>query len=247
MRAPELLSLAIDWLRAEFPDAVIVPEMSVADWGGARIDVAAITDAEIVGVEIKGEGDSPTRLELQGLRYGQVARQMWLLVTPEGTLRERCEKKRPANWGLLEVHDGEVRPANRATKLGPPKKSGSGGVYYGTIADPDSYKPSTAHQLKQQCAFAMCGTLWRDELHDIAVREGLAPSPRMRVSDLTDLVIESLPVPTLHGAMIDQLRNRKWGPKTVIDPRRPEEKGLFPNRKSPNRPIQGNLLNEGSS
>ena len=54
MRANQLLKLAIAWLKESHPGSIIVTELSVADWGGARIDVAAITEEEVVGVEIKG-------------------------------------------------------------------------------------------------------------------------------------------------------------------------------------------------
>ena len=72
MKAPELLPLAVDWLAETYPGSIIVTELSVADWGGALVDVAAITETEIVGVEIKGDGDSPARLKLQGMAYGRV-------------------------------------------------------------------------------------------------------------------------------------------------------------------------------
>ena len=95
MRAPELRDLTIAWLRARHPEAIIVPELSVADWGGASIDVAAITPTHIVGVEIKAEGDSPSRLDLQGAVYPRVAREMWLL--PDESIREKCFAKKPGS------------------------------------------------------------------------------------------------------------------------------------------------------
>ncbi len=242
MKAPELLGLAIEWLKTAYPDSIIVPEMSVADWGGALIDVAAITPDEVVGIEIKGEGDSPSRLDLQGLRYGRVARRMWLLVTPEGTLAERCEKKRPKGWGHLELHDGRVRPENRARKLGPLIKTKHGSRRE-MVPDLDTYEPDEARENSQQCAWAMCGTLWRDELHDLATRARLAPPSRMRVQDLTDLICSKMPVPDIHEAMMRQLWLRDWAArKQVIDLRQAEGSSGFANRKAPNRPIQGNLL-----
>jgi|GEM_PF-2641687 len=222
MKAPELLDLAINWLKQEYPDATIVTEMSVADWGNARIDVAAITDDEMIGIEIKGEGDSPTRLELQGLRYGQVARKMWLLCTPEGTLAERCAKKKPQGWGKLQVVDGVVETSER------------------WASDDRSYVQHwKARDSQQFNPWAMCGTLWRDELYDLAVRKNLQPHRTARVTDLTETIIDHLPVPELHDAMIFQLRRRVWK-KKVIDLRYPPEKPMS-NRKAPNRPTQGKL------
>lgn len=92
MKANELTELAIEWLSKQYPDSVIVTELSVSSWGGASIDVAAITDNEIAGIEIKGEGDSPSRLKLQGLVYGRVARKMWLLADEKASRRSALQK-----------------------------------------------------------------------------------------------------------------------------------------------------------
>ena len=206
MRANQLLAVAISWLRETYPGSIIVTELSVADWGGARIDVAAITEEEVVGVEIKGLGDSPYRLELQGLRYGQVARTMWLLPTPKGTLAEQCKKHRPKNWGMLTAVGGTVQPAVR---------------YKSEHTDHvDYYEPRPSDQL---APYAICGTLWRDELYDIARRQQIRVATRARVADLTKALIESMPVPALHDAMVEQLRMREWK-RHVIDTRPESER-----------------------
>lgn len=230
MKAKELCDLAIEWLKSEYPGSIIVTELSVEDWGGARIDVAAITDEEIVGIEIKGEGDSPTRLDLQGLVYSRVARRMWLLCTPEGTLAERCAKKKPTGWGTLEVHEGTVRPVNVAKKLGPVEKLATGGTQQSWVVDHDDYKPDEAGLNMRQCIWAMCGTLWRDELYEIARLNGVKVTGRAYVGALTDAICEQLPVPKMHDLMIEELRRRIWR-KPVID-----------TRSRPPRPVQGNLL-----
>jgi hypothetical protein len=219
VKADILTEKAIDWMKVEYPDSIVVTEMSVDDWGSARIDVAAITDKDIVGVEIKGEGDSPTRLDLQGLVYGKVARRMWLLVSPAGTLAERCEKKRPRGWGRLEVFDGDVRPKNVARKLGPVEKT-THGTRQGYVPDPDTYKPDDAMRYFRQCPWAMCGTLWRDELYEIARLNGVQVKGRALAGALTDAICEQMPVPKLHDEMIKQLRQRVWR-KPVIDLRSP--------------------------
>ena len=203
MRAPELTELAIRWLQTAYPDAFITTELSVAEWGGASVDVAAITTSEIVGVEIKGEGDSPTRLELQGLKYGRVCRFMWLLPSPEGTLARRCESNRPRGWGMLAVEDGRVMPAALGERTD------------GTV------RRSKAREQPHQCAMAMCETLWRDELV-AAARIGEATihaGPRPRVSELRAGIVASLPTPRIHDLMIDRLRKRVWpAGKRVIAP-----------------------------
>ena len=216
MRAAELTMLTVDWLKVEYPTSTIVTELSVDDWGAARIDVAAITDDEIIGVEIKGEGDSPTRLDLQGLVYSRVARRMWLLCTPSGTLAERCAKKKPVGWGTLEVSNGVIRPQNVAKKLGPVEELDDGSSRQRYIEDIDTYVPDESGLNVRQCIWAMCGTLWREELCEIARISGIKVNSKTYVHELTEAIVEKLPVPRMHDHMIKALRKRAWR-KPVID------------------------------
>tara|TARA_R110000751_G_scaffold307812_1_gene431881 strand:+ start:48039 stop:48725 length:687 start_codon:yes stop_codon:yes gene_type:complete len=220
MRAPELRDLTIAWLRARHPEAIIVPELSVADWGGASIDVAAITPTHIVGVEIKAEGDSPSRLDLQGAVYPRVAREMWLL--PDESIREKCFAKKPSGWGRLEVWDGAVRPWNRATKVARFEERERNGMRWKvgiSERDHDRVDPDEAQRLNALCPASMCGTLWRDELAQIALRVGgLRLFGRANVGPLTEAICAQLPAPVIHDLMIEQLRARAWGSKKVVQP-----------------------------
>ena len=216
MKASELKSLTVQWLSEKYKKATIVEEMSIADWGGALVDVAAITDKEIIGVEINGEGDSPTRLDLQGYRYGQVANKMWLLVTPEGTLAERCYKKQPQGWGLLEVYDGKVRPYNRFKVPSGEYEKTKWGRRMIYERSETGYKPDAPKKSENLNPWAMCGTLWRDELYEISCDLEMDLPKRARVKDITNCLISKVPVPVLHDEMVKQLRKRKWR-KKVID------------------------------
>lgn len=236
MKAHQLRELAIDWLMTEYPGSIIVTELSVSDWGGALIDVAAITESEIVGVEIKGEGDSPARLELQGHVYGRVARRMWLLA--DESIQDKCHAKCPGGWGRLEVWEGAVRPLNRAQKqigmqkVKATKASGFSSYERPVYARDDSqYDPDTAGEERALCPWSMCGTLWRDELYDIARLHRVQTVGRANVLPLTEAITNQLPMPVIHAAMIDQLRRRVWR-KPVIDTRKISTK----------RPVQGTML-----
>jgi hypothetical protein len=218
MRAPELTRLAAAWLARRHPGAVIVPELSVADWGGARIDVAAITPERIVGVEIKGEGDSPARLDRQGLAYGMVAREMWFL--PCAALAKKCFEKAPRGWGKLEVFEGAVRPLNTARRLGPmrPTSTGSAATW---SPDTDRYRPSSACVGGHLSPAVMCGALWRDELFEIARRCVDPATPgRARVHDLVASIVGKLSADEVHAEMIAALRARTWR-RDVFDLRKP--------------------------
>lgn len=104
MKALELRDKAKLWLRAKYPQALITHELSVAEYGGALVDVAAILDDHIVGVEIKGEGDSPARLGLQGGMYSRVCRTMHLLA--DESIRKKCAAALPPGWGEIRIGSG---------------------------------------------------------------------------------------------------------------------------------------------
>lgn len=212
--AIELRLLAQNWLASRHPDAVIVTELSVANWGGASVDIAAITDSHIIGVEIKGTGDSPTRLDRQHLAYGMVVREMWLLPCP--TIRDRCFAKRPPGWGRLEVWNGEVRPGNLAATLGPKEKAKTG-WRYPTVRDDSRYEPDLATIAGHLTPSAMTGTLWKDELSTIAQRNGIEGVTKSSYTHVLAEAIEGqMPAPLLHAEMIRELRARAWR-KDVID------------------------------
>lgn len=116
-KALALCDLASDWLAARYPDALIVRELSVGKWGKALIDIAAITPEHIIGVEIKGEGDSGARLELQGHMYSRVATHMFLLTAP--ALDKIAEKHLPAGWWHLRVGGAGI-DGGRLDRIGYP-------------------------------------------------------------------------------------------------------------------------------
>lgn len=230
LTAIELRLLAQKWLSERHPDSIIVNELSVADWGGASIDIAAITETHIVGVEIKGAGDSPARLDRQGLAYGMVAREMWLLPCP--TLMQKCFAKRPKGWGRLEVWEGAVRPLNTAKKVSgrEPLKGHPGATRMVYSRDDSLYDPDTAAVCGHLCPQAMCGTLWRDELAAIAGRYRLSGvPPRAHVHTLAEAIEDQIPAPAIHTEMIRELRARSWR-KEVIDLRTPDGKAVAQGR-----------------
>ena len=220
MKACELTDLAVEWLSVEFPQSIIIRELSVADWGGASVDVAAITDTKIVGVEVKGEGDSPSRLDRQGITYGMVVREMWLL--PDESLEKKCRQSLPVGWGVLEVRDGLVRPRNKAMKIGERENVTVGDQVhyrYPSIPDDSRYDPCKAYPQLHLCPHSICGTLWRDELYDMARLLGLRLPLRVPVNVITSELCANVPVTVLHDQMVAALRRRSWK-KHVIDLRK---------------------------
>lgn len=218
MKAHELRELSIDWLTKRYPESIIVPELSVADWGGASLDVAAITATHIVGIEIKGEGDSPARLPLQDALYSRVVKEMWVL--PDESIMDKCIAASAFNWGILEIHDDKVRPYNKYTIPTGNLIPGKTKYLRRQMARSEAkYVPSQPVESKVQCSYSMCGTLWKEELYEIAKAMGLEKiNKSTRVHVLTEAVCNNLPAPLIHDLMINQLLKRKWR-KAVIDNR----------------------------
>lgn len=140
--ASRLTDMASDWLARRYPGALIVRELSVGTWGSALIDIAAILPDRIVGVEVKGDGDSTTRLKLQTALYSKAAQEMYLLPAP--SLASRCERVRWGGWGLLGVVGEDVRVVAKAPS-----------------SEPNASPLPTA-------PFQILQALWADELHWIA-------------------------------------------------------------------------------
>lgn len=191
MRAGELRLLAIDWLAETYPGSLIVPELSIGTWGSALLDVAAITESEIIGVEIKGEGDSPARLRLQAALYSKAATRMFLL--PCADMEARCFKHIPAAWGRLCIREGRAEPA-----LTPWQQRQKDLGWGFDLAERLSTSP---HQLLQ--------CLWRNELDEIARLESVITG-KVDVEALRWKLAESVPLERLRSRVCYALRHRGW-------------------------------------
>lgn len=185
--AKALLGEAILWLREEWPEAVIIPELSVASWGGARLDVAAVTPTELVGVEIKGEGDSTARLQLQGLMYSPVCTRIFLLSAP--SLRERCRAAKPPGWLMATNGDGDFW-SHKATNRG----------------FDDDYKimPTSPYRLVDM--------LWADEMRYLFNAHDVQPENvgRSRQEARWRAIANQVPMGKLQPSVYRILYRRRW-------------------------------------
>jgi len=195
MKAPELTDIAETWLRGMYPQAHIVREFSVSEYGGALIDVAAIIEDQIVAVEVKGDGDSPTRLALQGMMYSRVCRSIFLLASPD--LKKRCDKHRPRGWGTLSVepqdHYGWSQESGLWVRRDHDQKTGYG-----------------------LASVALAAIPWTREYGVFSGELGWSV-PKTK-SDCIRAVAEHEPLPNIERAVCSVLRSRDWFPKSVSLP-----------------------------
>ena len=114
--AAKLTLMALRWLRGEYPDALLTTELCTEKYAGARLDVGAITEQDIMGVEVKGDGETAARLNRQGWVYSRSASKMWLLAAP--SLRDRIGKHKPPGWNeLFPSDDGLTCPYVQPQRL----------------------------------------------------------------------------------------------------------------------------------
>lgn len=178
--ARKLTVMAVDWLRDRYPDAIIVSEFCVGNWGSASIDVAAITQDEIIGVEIKGDGDSPARIKLQACAYGRAATRMWMLPSP--SLAGRVfDKHMPIGWGRLEVDGDKIK----------------------------AWTPWQPQRLAN-APLQLTETLWKPELVQVAHRLSVPTGKRDRVDEIQEAIAETVPMRDIRREVVSQLRRRNW-------------------------------------
>lgn len=183
-RAPRLCDLASDFLAERFPGALIVRELSIGNWGAALLDIAAVTETEIIGIEIKGDGDSHARLERQGWTYSQVATRMGLLSAP--SLESSTIKRLPAGWRSLRLVQGAVKYPT-----------------YAWDKEKDWPRLCTAPARLLEC-------LWGRELKAVATAFGLHSRAMTKVDEWTQALAENVPLKVLRPAVCQALRERDW-------------------------------------
>lgn len=172
--------MAMLWLRQQFPEAILIPELAIAKYGDALLDVAALMPTDIYGVEVKGEGDSPSRLLRQGWVYSRAASHMWVLPSP--CLRQRVARARPPGWGILEVMgDGRVYP---------------------TL--------NTYRQRLPNAPAALLGILWKRELIALGRELEASFNSKSAVHDIADSIAESIPLGDIRSGVCRTLYKRPW-------------------------------------
>lgn len=182
-RAPALTQMAAAWLALKNPEALIVEELSIGNWGSLRLDVAAITETGIEAVEVKGDGDDMSRLRLQGPLYALVARRSWLLASP--ALHDRSRKARPHGWGLLHLDEtkGLVKADRHVTAQPLPNSPGQ-----------------------------MLQALWAVELRRLCDELGVARKGMTCCDEWSEALSEAVPLGQLRPAVCRTLRARDWYP-----------------------------------
>lgn len=188
-----LKEVGMAWLRQRWPQSLIIPEFSASQGGGARIDLAAVTDTELIGLELKGDGDSAGRLVIQGVQYSAVASRMYLLPSP--SLHKSCANKKPRDWFMMKYEDGAVRVAEYEPADG-------------------NLMPTSPLRLLEMCH--------ADEVRGLARLLKVDVLGARGYTDVARRISESAPLVDIRREVLRTLRHRAWHklmiPKTVYHP-----------------------------
>jgi hypothetical protein len=102
-------------LRAGWPTARIIHELPLR-YSSNRIDMAAITETEIIGVEIKSSKDVAARLEAQIRAFVPVTHLLWVCLAPKHNeeLPDRVEEAVHPRYGTIKTTEPQYTPAQAA-------------------------------------------------------------------------------------------------------------------------------------
>lgn len=185
-----LTEMGIKFLRERYPDAIVMKEFCGGKWGVSSIDLAAITKNRIIGMEIKGEGDSFARLSLQGPTYAMVANTMFLVLCPSLAEKNARIRKVPRRWHLLEIDEDALKVPRYFDRFEEQK--------YGRL-DNSPYR--------------LLGLLWKKELIAAARQVRVDAVHRENVDTIINRIAELAPLGEIRKAVVGQLWGRNWAYK----------------------------------
>ena len=150
--------------------------------GGSRADVIGIIDGNVLGFEIKSDGDSYTRLKTQTADYDRLCDYNYLVVGKSH--RKHAASHVPDHWGLLCIFDegeGETVECIRTPALNP------------------------GASLKKQIEL-----LWRPELSRLQEWNGLPAYKQKSKLFVREMIVEKVPEEVLKRQMTDLLFERDY-------------------------------------
>ena len=150
--------------------------------GNSRADMVMVTEAGLVGIEIKSDADSYARLPRQIRDYDTYCDGSILVIG--STHAAHAAEHIPAHWGILVVN-----------------REGSGLDFY----ELRQAKHDGGSKLKKQIR-----KLWRRELAHIQKKNGLYAYKGKRRSFIEKYILDSIPPEKLKSDLIEELFERDY-------------------------------------
>lgn len=152
--------------------------------GKSRADALAVTDGVLIGIEIKSDGDSYTRLKSQIRSYNQYCNQNYIVIG--SCHRKHVEEHVPDFWGILVVsRDLENRQV--------------------VIETMRQAQPNPKANLKLQMSL-----LWRNELAHILKCNTMPKYTNKSKAFICSKIIEKISAKTLLPQMTEEIFERDY-------------------------------------
>ncbi len=147
----------------------------------SRADVLAIIEGEIIGLEIKSDSDTYTRLARQVKDYDRFCDKCYVVV---GESHIHVSEHIPDYWGIIVINKENV------------------------IVERDADSCPKVNIMNQ------LNILWRNELLNIQLKEGLPKLRNSRRADIYKRLIDTAGEPTIKADICEQLFERDY---TIFD------------------------------
>ena len=199
----EIREPLFEFLEEQFGRIRILEEKMM---GRSRADVIMVTEDALIGIEIKSDADSYTRLSRQVSDYDRYFDRNYAVV---GTSHAaHIEEHVPEYWGIITVE--EERKAPSETGETAPTEVGETTSTAGQEAAPDFYILRRASDNPHLDANRKIGILWRPELAHIQERYQLPKYKSMSKRFVAEKLVEKLPEQILAKEISRELFERDY-------------------------------------
>jgi hypothetical protein len=171
-----------DWLEMRYEMVRILEEKQI---GRSRADVVAVTDAGLMGIEIKSDADTYARLPRQVKDYDRYFDYNWLVVGSTHAMSSR--EHVPEWWGIIS-----------AEQIDPEKPV----LDFYTIREA---KRNPGADVKKKLKF-----LWREELSHIQKLNGMYKYSSKSKDFVIRKMAETVPEEILHRQISEELFERDY-------------------------------------
>lgn len=198
----EIRVKVVERLRGMFPEARIIHELNIAGEGSRRIDVAAVTEQRLIGVEIKSAKDNLKRLEDQFKAYSECFHFVFVAAHEKHFVefRERYWREDVASKYYLDHELFSLGKRIKNVWRFPEEIEVEAWEKFDPVRD-------TADQPR---ALSMLRMLWADELRQECLRHDIEVKSRATRATMINNMVWNMTGKQVVEAVCRQLRSRPF-------------------------------------
>lgn len=177
-----------EYIEDNFGKVRIIEEKQI---GKSRADVVVISDSCLIGIEIKSDADTYTRLERQILDYNRCFDKNYVVVGTKHA--QHIEEHVPDFWGIITVESLS-------------DEASFDDIDFYVLREPkENPRSHYAFFRKRQLDF-----LWRPELYNIQMKHGFPKYAGKSKQFVRDYLFENIDEDTLKREITDELFERDY-------------------------------------